>query len=313
MNGTALTVVIPCYRGEHLVSDAIHSVLAQAGERVEIIVVDDGSPDRSAQVVAAIGDARVHLLRHEMNRGIAGARNTGLAEARGEFVAFLDQDDIWLSGFVEAGLAALREASAEKCVLGFCAAIERNGKGQDRRMRVMLPLDNELRAPRSLLAAMLRARFVVLGASIIRRAVLVEIGGFDEKIRGGSDDFDVLVRLAERGGFVHIEGAHFVRRLHGQNYTNAELMIDESLAVIDRTVVRHPELAADGRMGKAQRLYRRASDAIVQGRTSRARADYAESLRLYKWQPRAWLGLALSSSGGLGTALAARWYRNRMG
>ena len=66
-------------------------------------------------------------------------------------------------------------------------------------------------------------------------------------------------------------------------------------------------------MGKAQRLYRRASDAIVQGRTARARADYVESLRLYKWQPRAWLGLALSSSGGLGTALAARWYRHRMG
>ena len=66
-------------------------------------------------------------------------------------------------------------------------------------------------------------------------------------------------------------------------------------------------------MGKARRLYRRASDAMVQGRTARARADYVASLRLYTWQPRAWLGLALSSSGGLGTVLAARWYRHRVG
>ena len=312
MNRTELTVVIPCYRGEHLVGDAIQSVLAE-GERVEVIVVDDGSPDRSAEVVAAIGDARVRLVRHEKNRGIAAARNTGLVQAKTEFVAFLDQDDMWLPGFVDAALCALRKAGAEKCVLVFCDEIQRNARGSERRVRVTLPAQRVLDAPPSLLGALLRERFVVLGASIIRRTVLVEIGGFDERIRGGSDDFDVVVRLAERGGFVHIDGAYFVRRLHGQNYTNAELMIDESIAVIDRLLVRHPDLLADGRMGKAQRLYRRASDAIVQGRTARARADYVESLRLYKWQPRAWLGLALSSSGGLGTALAARWYRHRMG
>jgi len=313
VNHTGLTVVIPCYRGEHLVGDAIRSVLAQAGDGVEIIVVDDGSPDRSAEVVTAIGDARVRLVRHEKNRGIAAARNTGLAQARTEFVAFLDQDDLWLPGFVDAALGALCKAGAEKCVLAFCDEIARNARGGERRVRVPLPAQRVLDAPRSLLGALLRERFVVLGASVIRRAVLVEIGGFDERIRGGSDDFDVVVRLAERGGFVHIDGAHFVRRLHGQNYTNAELMIDESMAVIDRLLVRHPDLQADGRMGKARRLYRRASDAMVQGRTARARADYVASLRLYTWQPRAWLGLALSSSGGLGTVLAARWYRHRVG
>ena len=312
MNHMALTVVIPCYRGEHLVTDAIQSVLAQSGAQVEIVVVDDGSPDRSSEVVRALGDSRVRLLRHETNRGIAAARNTGLAATQSELVAFLDQDDMWLPGFVEAALTALHKPGAEKIVLAFCDVVERNAGGRNRRVHVTLPEGRELGAPPSLLDAMLRERFVVLGASIMRREVLVEIGGFDARIRGGSDDFDALVRLAERGGFVHIDGEYFVRRLHGQNYTNAELMTDESLAVIDRTVARHPGLAPAGRRGKAQRLYRRASDAIVEGLTARARADYVESLRLCKWQPRAWLGLALSSRGGLGTALAARWRRRRM-
>ncbi len=309
-----LTVVIPCYRGEHLVTDAIQSVLTQTGAQVEVIVVDDGSPDRSADVVGAIGDARVRVLRHETNRGIAAARNTGLTAAQSEFVAFLDQDDLWLPGFVEAVLDALSKPGAEACVLGFSNVIDRDANGVNRRFPgVRAPLALELSAPQSLLAAMLRGRFVMLGASIIRRTALVEAGGFDEKMRGGADDIDVLLRLAERGGFVHIDAILFVRRLHGQNYTNAELMTDESLAAIDRLLERHPELAPEARMAKAQRLYRRASDAIVQGRAGRARSDYIASLRLHKWQPRAWLGLALSSSGGLGTALAARWYGHRMG
>ncbi len=311
MNHAELTVVIPCYRGEHLVGDAIRSVLAQTGARMEVIVVDDGSPDGSAGVVAAIGDARVRLFRHEGNRGIAAARNTGLAQAQSEFVAFLDQDDVWLPGFVEGVLGALRAPAEGSPVLAFCDVSERNTSGKQWRHQVKIP--RELGAGRPLVAAMLRERFVVLGACIIRRAVLVEAGGFDEKIRGGSDDFDVLVRLAQRGGFIHVAGAMFMRLLHGQNYTNAELMTDESLAVIDRAVALFPDLAPEARIGKAQRLYRRATDAMLAGRIERARADYKGSIRLRKWQPRAWLGLVLSHGGPLGTAVAARWRQHRVG
>jgi glycosyltransferase involved in cell wall biosynthesis len=305
----AVSVVIPCYRGERFVADAIGSVLSQSEQALEVIVVDDGSPDRSAEMAAAIADQRIRVVRHAHNRGIAAARNTGLTESRAELVAFLDQDDLWLPGLVAAGLQAFRTRGAEKYVLAFCDTYERDRKGRDRLLRPALPRDMD--APQSVLAALVREKFVVLGAALVRRTVLVEIGGFDEHIRGGSDDFDVLVRLAERGGFAHVPGARFVRRLHAENYTSAELMIGESLAVIDRAASRHPWLGPAARRGRARKLYRRASDALAAGLPGRAREDYLRSLHERPWQPRAWLGLALAATGRVGSAALGLWRRVR--
>lgn len=306
-----VSVIIPCYRGERFVAEAIHSVLAQKGAVVEVIVVDDGSPDRSGEIVVAMGDPRIHLLRHEKNRGIAAARNTGLAAAHGEYVAFLDQDDLWLPGFVESTLRVLRASAAQSTVLAFCDAWVRDRSGGQHRLQARVPRGVDNLATEALLAAMLREKFVVLGAALIRRNGFDDTGGFDESIGGGSDDFDMLVRLAERGGFARVSQPLLVRRLHAENYTNAELMIDESLAVIDRVKSRHPALARDARIGRGRKLYRRASDALAAGRSASARSDYRRALREWPWQPRAWVGLAIASSGGLGAALLEPWRRSR--
>jgi hypothetical protein len=162
-----------------------------------------------------------------------------------------------------------------------------------------------------LLGALLREKFVVLGAALIRHSEFAVTGGFDEAIRGGSDDFDMLVRLAERGGFVHVPQSLFVRRLHDKNYTSADLMIGESLAVIDRVASHHPGLASDARIGRGRKLHRRASDALAGGRSAPARADYLQALREWPWQPKAWMGLALASSGRFGPAVLSPWWHFR--
>lgn len=89
----SVSVIVPVYKGERFLAEALESVAAQTYAPLETIVVDDGSPDRSAEIAA--GRAGVQVVR-QANQGVAAARNAGLAVARGELVAFLDQDDQWL-------------------------------------------------------------------------------------------------------------------------------------------------------------------------------------------------------------------------
>lgn len=89
-----VSVIIPMYNVAEYICDAIESVLAQSYEHFEILCIDDGSPDCSAQLVKGFADSRVKLVRQK-NRGLAGARNTGLNFAKGKYVALLDADDLW--------------------------------------------------------------------------------------------------------------------------------------------------------------------------------------------------------------------------
>lgn len=94
MRDVAVSVVVPLYNKVDYIADTIASALAQTVTNIEIIVIDDGSVDGGAAVVKAIGDSRI-LCLHQANAGVAVARNAGMKVARGEYVAFLDADDIW--------------------------------------------------------------------------------------------------------------------------------------------------------------------------------------------------------------------------
>lgn len=102
------SVVIPLYNKEREVEAAVRSVLAQTHAPREILVVDDGSTDASAAVVEGIASSSVRLIR-QPNGGVCAARNRGIAEARGEYIAFLDADDVWRPGFLAEIEALIRE------------------------------------------------------------------------------------------------------------------------------------------------------------------------------------------------------------
>ncbi|HEX3248574.1 MAG TPA: glycosyltransferase family A protein [Pyrinomonadaceae bacterium] len=104
MKTPLLSVVIPTWNRAHLVCDAVRSALVQRHRDVEVIVVDDASTDASGQRLEAEFGTRIRLLRLERGRGAGGARNAGARLARGEFVAFLDSDDVWLPGKFETEL-----------------------------------------------------------------------------------------------------------------------------------------------------------------------------------------------------------------
>lgn len=195
MTSERLSVVIPAFNAATTVRSAVGSALRQTVPVLEVIVVDDGSADATAQVVSAIEDPRVALIT-QANGGPAAARNAGIAAARGEWVAFLDADDLWLPGYVEAALAALRATPNP----GFAytdAYVFDTGRGQVRvqpAMRAIVPPPPDRE---SFLTALVRRNFVFTSATV-PASVLAAVGGFDESLRL-SEEYDLWLRILVAG------------------------------------------------------------------------------------------------------------------
>jgi len=105
-----VTAVITTYNRAELLKRAVKSVLSQSYTNLEIVVVDDASPnDDTSRLIAELNDERIHLIKHEVNKGVSAARNTGIKNARGIYVAFLDDDDIWLEDKINIQLEVIKD------------------------------------------------------------------------------------------------------------------------------------------------------------------------------------------------------------
>ncbi|QIR37966.1 glycosyltransferase family 2 protein [Tolypothrix sp. PCC 7910] len=102
-----ISVIIPVYRVEKFIAATVESVLSQTYTNFELLIIDDDSPDKSIEICQQFADYRIKII-HQQNRGLAGARNTGIRHAQGEYLAFLDADDIWLPEKLEKHIAHLR-------------------------------------------------------------------------------------------------------------------------------------------------------------------------------------------------------------
>jgi glycosyltransferase involved in cell wall biosynthesis len=221
MNADAISVIVPVYNGANYLGEALECLLSQDCAPGEIIVVDDGSTDRTASIIAGYG-ARVHAIRQQ-NRGPAAARNAGIACASRQLIAFLDADDLWLPSTTIRFLEGLQINLAACMVWGLSDRLF---------MRDATTTGEEWYGrPQWALA---------LGSMLIRRRLIDDIGGFDESLRAG-EDMDFLVRIRERGtvltrhaGIVH------VRRIHGANQftSDAEAMTIAHYRVIRKALER---------------------------------------------------------------------------
>ena len=128
MDEPLISVVIPVFDAERTLGQAVASVLAQTHRALEVLVVDDGSTDGSAEVVRRISDARVRLVA-EGHGGAAAARNAGVARARGALLAFLDADDLWDRRKLERQCSVLRAEPSIDMVFGHAVSVRSGGNG----------------------------------------------------------------------------------------------------------------------------------------------------------------------------------------
>jgi glycosyltransferase involved in cell wall biosynthesis len=207
-----VSVIIPTFRRADLVSRAISSVLRQTFEDLELIVVDDASPDNTREVVQAISDPRVRYVRHERNRGLPAVRNTGVRNAAGEFIAFLDDDDEWRDDKLEKQLQAIKLHDVVVC------AYQVNGRTVTHYRKSTIS-SMDLRQGN---------QFPPSGW-LAKTSVLKEVL-FDETVRQG-EDWDTLIRIAARYriGYlsdpllVYNDGGHERMSNEGKNKSIQEL------------------------------------------------------------------------------------------
>lgn len=181
-----VSAVMPVRNRAGIIADAIRSVIAQTHSNWELIIVDDGSTDETAEVVKgfADNDSRIRLLEQSPS-GVCAARNNGLDLATGEFVAFIDSDNAWLPDFIEVSLPPL----ADPAIVATHAAAEMVDEHGERTFLALSGDRDDL---------LNGGNFIDLNTLIARRAAVVEIGGFDNNLRRWVD-FDLVIRLSALG------------------------------------------------------------------------------------------------------------------
>lgn len=226
-----VSVIIPTYNRAAIVVRAIESALSQTYRALEVVIVDDGSTDNTSEVVGAYG-SRVRYLRQE-NAGVSAARNLGLRQSRGEFLALLDSDDTWEPWKVEAQVAALQMHQHVGLVWTDMSAVSANGSLQQQKylrtmysaydvvslgdfMRQVASLgDLGAHAPSELHSAgvfsgnlrhpILLGNLFHTSTVLFRKSWCAATGGFDESYKRAGEDYEFYVRLASVGDVIFID------------------------------------------------------------------------------------------------------------
>jgi len=227
-----ISVIIPTFNQAQYLADAIRSALTQTLRAHEIIVVDDGSTDATADVAKGFHELVRYI--HQPNQGLAGARNAGIAAADGAFIALLDSDDIWRPDHL--ALLATAAASWPEAVawIGSGACIDAAGRalpqGPGHAASSATWIDRR---------QLLRANAIIPSAALLHRQRLVQCGGFatDPQVLHGCEDWDLWLRLSLDGPLIGLPAASVGYRLHPSSMsTNLALMAEAARHVMERAV-----------------------------------------------------------------------------
>ena len=200
-----ISVVIPCYNGREYLAEAIESALAQTYRNIEVVVVDDGSTDDSAAIMARYRE-RIVVVRQE-NKGLPAARNAGILASTGDLIAFLDADDWWEPSFLEKTADAL---SSSKAVLAYSGW--QNIGAPPPFHEPHIPEDYEQASPSKALR-LLRSTGWPVHAALTRRAALIEAGLFNTTL-DSCEDFDLWLRVALTQPIVRVPEVLAYYRFH---------------------------------------------------------------------------------------------------
>jgi glycosyltransferase involved in cell wall biosynthesis len=219
-----VSVIIPCYRQAHFLSDAIESTLRQSYPSVEVLVINDGSPDETRAVAARFSSIR--YIEQE-NSGLSAARNTGLAQSRGEFVVFLDADDRLLPDALRVNAALLSSNPALGFVAGTSDYISQDG--------AKIQTDPRPWPTGDIYAELLRRnRIRMPGMVMFRKSAFDRVGLFDTTVDACAD-YDMYLRVSHLFPVAFHDALVAEYRRHGENMSlDAALMLRQLCRVVRR-------------------------------------------------------------------------------
>ncbi len=280
MTGNPLvSAVVPTYDNADLAVEAVESVLAQTYQPLEIFVIDDGSTDETPERLEKYA-GRVNLIFQE-HKGAGAARNQGVSRSKGEYIAFLDSDDVWYPRKLEACVAALeRESSYAACYHDYLMV------DTERNKRYAIPhYEISGRIAKELFVENLGFHTSTV---VARRECFEKIGMFDEELIR-AQDWDMWLRLTEEYPILYVDETLAERRLHpgGLSVVRQDLYAEYNLRTIKKAAKRRPDLYADVEKASLSNAHLRFGlDHYRLFRLQEARREFARSLGL-KWNGRA--------------------------
>ena len=294
----AVSVVMPVYQGDQHLAAAIESVLAQTFELFELLVVDDGSTDGSSAIARTFAerDPRIRYRRQE-NAGQGAARNAGIGMARGDAVAFLDQDDLWLPDKLARQLPLLDDTTV---VYSDTYILRDGGSGREERLSDHL---DDWPVPATLRSLIVGNTIPVLTALVSRR-LLVEHDAFtSDPALKGVDDYDLWLRLAAAGvTFSYIPEPLAVYRVHKASMSADQVgMASARLALFEKLAAQGTGTQAEVFRSRVRRerrilateLWRRGCAVIVREGVPAGHPDLVRAVRAAPTWWRCWVVAAL--------------------
>ncbi|MDZ8083514.1 MAG: glycosyltransferase [Nostoc sp. SerVER01] len=227
-----ISVIIPAYNSENTILNTINSVLSQTFMDLELIVINDGSQDSTLDIVKQIPDPRIKVFSYS-NAGGNVSRNRGLNLAVGEFVSFLDADDLWTPDKLESQLKALQENLTAKVAYSWTDYIDTNGEFVLSGKRTNVNGD--------VYESLLVSNFLENGSNpLIYRTALITLGGFDESL-AAAQDWDMWLRLASKFDFVCVPSVQILYRISA-NSVSSNLVRQEKacLQLLERAYQERP-------------------------------------------------------------------------
>lgn len=304
MNTSPLvSVIIPAYNGEKYLAVTIQSALDQTYPHKEIIVVNDGSTDNTAHVIAFFGD-RVRSIEQQ-NAGSAAARNHGIQAARGEFIAFLDADDLWLADKLRIQVDYLTKHPEVGAVYCSWQVWRPNGDGE-----FAIPTVTPSREPEDaidpehsgwLYNRLFHDSIIHTTALMVRREIIQQAGFFDTTLRRGQD-YDYWFRLSRLAPIHKLKAVLSLYRIHAESITHKAHNINYPSVIIEKALAQWGRVGPDGTTTPQREI-----DAVLanhwfaygymhlkQGDPAIAVDSFIKCLRMTPLRVKAWVNLARS-------------------
>lgn len=229
MKDRLITVIIPAYKAGNYIKETIQGVLDQTHTNFELIIVDDGSPDDQAEVIIPLAkeDDRIQYIKQK-NAGVSSARNHGYRLSKGDYLAFLDADDIWLPNNLEKKLAKFANDSAVGLVHSDMAIMDGNSKltGEIKSGKEGAILDD--------LLAWNGTCIPTPSSILVKREVLEKVGGFDLELSNAADQ-EFFFRVAQNYKIGRVPEVTWWYRVHDNNmHSNIPIMEKDALLAYQR-------------------------------------------------------------------------------
>ena len=299
-----LSVIIPTYNYGRFLGEAIQSVLDQTFADFDLIVVDDGSTDNTKEVVGSFADTRVKYIYQE-NRGVSAARNAAIWDSKGEHIAFLDADDVWLPEKLELQVKVL-DSRPEVAIV--CSdtyffddqtgnLLGRFWHDDEQFHGWFNPREASQNALRCLLY---RGCFIAPTVTMVRREVFHGVGGFDEALKT-HEDWEMFVRITQRFAIETIDMPLAKNRRHGANLSaKQEQMYESEQKALQKAIfsysLKPDEIKiAKRRLAHLHFLY--GSRSVADGKVKLGRERLLASMRINPWYIKAYIHLVKSLLG----------------